>query len=43
MADYVFDRLKKKGARPTVPARDTSLVKNENTEILNDEITEIIF
>jgi predicted transcriptional regulator len=37
----VFDRLKKKGARPTVPARDTSLVKKENTEILNDEITEI--
>jgi len=41
MADDVFDRLKKKGARPTVPARDTSLVKNENTEILNDEMTKV--
>jgi hypothetical protein len=36
----VFDRLKKKGARPTVPTRDTSLVKKENTEIVNDQMTE---
>jgi hypothetical protein len=36
----VFDRLKNK-ARPTVPARDTSLAKKENTEELNDTITEI--
>ncbi|MGI2906144.1 hypothetical protein [Tolypothrix sp. VBCCA 56010] len=34
----VFDRLKNK-ARPTVPARDTSLAKKENPEKLNDEIT----
>jgi hypothetical protein len=35
-----FDRLKKKGIRPTVPARDTSLVKKEDKEMLNDQITE---
>lgn len=35
-----FDRLKKKGIRPTVPTRDTSLVKRENMEILNDQMTE---
>lgn len=35
-----FDRLKKKGIRPTVPTRDTSLVKKENTDILNDKMTE---
>ncbi|MGI2909599.1 hypothetical protein [Tolypothrix sp. VBCCA 56010] len=35
----VFDRLKNK-ARPTVPARDTSLAKKENSETLNDKMTE---
>lgn len=41
MSDDVFARLKKKGTRPTVPARDTSLVNKESTEVLNDEITKI--
>jgi hypothetical protein len=36
----VFDRLKKK-ARPTVPARDTTLVKAQNDELSNDQFTEV--
>ncbi len=36
----VFDRLKKK-ARPTVPPRDRSLVKGQNEELMNDQMTEI--
>jgi adenosine deaminase len=35
----VFDRLKNR-ARPTVPTRDTSIVKEQDTKILNDEMTE---
>lgn len=36
----VFDRLKNK-SRPTVPNRDKSLTKDENTKILNDQMTEV--
>ncbi|YAF99546.1 MAG: hypothetical protein AB3A66_29985 (plasmid) [Nodularia sp. CChRGM 3473] len=36
----VFDRLKKK-ARPTVPERDTTLVKPQNEELHNDVMTEV--
>ncbi len=35
----VFERLKKK-TRPSVPARDTTLVKVQHDNLLNDEITE---
>jgi adenosine deaminase len=35
----VFDRLKNR-ARPTVPTRDTSIVKEQDTKILNDGMTE---
>ena len=35
----VFERLKKK-TRPSVPARDTTLVKVQNESLLNDQITE---
>lgn len=35
----VFDRLKNK-ARPTVPPRDTTLIKVQNDESYNDQITE---
>ncbi|MEH2093390.1 hypothetical protein [Nostoc sp.] len=35
----VFERLKKK-TRPSVPARDTTLVKVQHDKLLNDEITE---
>lgn len=35
----VFDRLKKK-ARPTVPARDTSLIREHNEQLPNDQMTE---
>ncbi|QLE52834.1 hypothetical protein FD724_33230 (plasmid) [Nostoc sp. C057] len=35
----VFERLKKK-TRPSVPARDTTLVKVQHDNLLNDQITE---
>ncbi|ODG98486.1 hypothetical protein A4S05_09180 [Nostoc sp. KVJ20] len=35
----VFERLKKK-TRPSVPARDTTLVKVQHENLLNDQITE---
>ncbi|MBN3946784.1 MAG: hypothetical protein HWQ38_09935 [Nostoc sp. NMS7] len=35
----VFERLKKK-TRPSVPARDTTLVKVQHDKLINDEITE---
>lgn len=36
--DPVFDRLKKKAERPTVPPRNTSLTKSTNAQLQNDEI-----
>ncbi|MEH1901379.1 MAG: hypothetical protein V7L04_08185 [Nostoc sp.] len=35
----VFERLKKK-TRPSVPARDTTLVKVQHENLLNDQITQ---
>lgn len=38
MPDDVFDKLKKKKERPTVPTRDTALVKKQGGEVKEEDV-----